>query len=144
MILPKLTSSNLISLGQLCDDDCEILLNKHEMKAMKNNKVILKGYRNSKDGLWDIPIPKTTITPKCCITPLPHPAIYSCRTLHAKCPSTKHTTTTTNITTVAPHLQHLGNLADNNHWDNEISVQNKRNLNHKVNVILRKNKGMQN
>ena len=40
MILPKLTSSNLISLGQLCDDDCEIILNKDIMKAIKNNKVM--------------------------------------------------------------------------------------------------------
>ena len=44
LVLPKLTSSNLISLGQLCDDNCEILLNKNEMKAIKNNKVILKGF----------------------------------------------------------------------------------------------------
>ena len=40
MILPKLTSSSLISLGQLCDDNCDILLNKNKMCAIKNNKII--------------------------------------------------------------------------------------------------------
>ena len=51
LILPKLASSNLISIGQLCDDNCEIILNKHELTAIKNNKVIVKGYRNKHDGL---------------------------------------------------------------------------------------------
>ena len=35
MILPKLASSSLILLGQLCDDDCEILLNKTTMLGIK-------------------------------------------------------------------------------------------------------------
>ena len=39
MILPKLTSSNLISLGQLYDDDCEILLNKNEMRVIKTTRL---------------------------------------------------------------------------------------------------------
>ena len=29
IVLPHLKSANLISLGQLCDDDCQILLNKN-------------------------------------------------------------------------------------------------------------------
>ena len=76
MVLPKLTSSNLISLGQLCDDNCNIILNKKEMCAIKNNKIILKGYRNLKDGLWDIPIKKSTITTQCCESPPMHPSLY--------------------------------------------------------------------
>ena len=38
MILPELKSSNLISLGQLCDDDCQIILDKHQMLALKITK----------------------------------------------------------------------------------------------------------
>ena len=70
MILPKLTSSSLISLGQLCDDNCDILLNKNEMCAIKNNKIILKGYRNHKDGLWDIPIKKPPSHPTAANPPI--------------------------------------------------------------------------
>ena len=61
-ILPKLKSANLISLGQLCDDGCTITLDQDTMKVTKNNTTILKGIRNQKDGLWDIPISKKTIT----------------------------------------------------------------------------------
>ena len=55
-ILPHLKSSSLISLGQLCDDNCQILLTKKNLFAMKNEKLILQGYRNYSDGLWDIPV----------------------------------------------------------------------------------------
>ena len=50
--------SPLLSLGQLCDDGCEIHLSKTELTASKNNNIILKGYRNPSDGLWDVPIPQ--------------------------------------------------------------------------------------
>ena len=36
-ILPGLESSSLVSLGQLCDDDCEILLNKKSLFVIKEN-----------------------------------------------------------------------------------------------------------
>ena len=41
MILPQLKSASLISIGQLCDDDCDVLLNKQHLIAIKNKKVIL-------------------------------------------------------------------------------------------------------
>ena len=49
-------SSSLISVSQLYDNDCDIILNKQSLKVYKENKVILKGIRNTKDRLWDIPI----------------------------------------------------------------------------------------
>jgi len=65
--------SPLISLGQLCDDDCEIYLNRKSLKVTKNNKTVLKGHRStSGDGLWDIPI--TNSIPSN-ITPSPSPSI---------------------------------------------------------------------
>ena len=48
----------LLSLGQLCDDNCDILLTKSKLIAKKNNKIILTGSRNKTDGLWDVPMPQ--------------------------------------------------------------------------------------
>ena len=56
MIIPALKSASLISLGQLCDDNCHILLTKSHLHTIKNGKTILTGYRNPRDGLWDIPL----------------------------------------------------------------------------------------
>ena len=44
-------------MGQLCDDDCVVILCKQSIDVLKNNKSILRGTRNLKDGLWDISIP---------------------------------------------------------------------------------------
>ena len=55
-VIPQLKTSSLISLGQLCDDDCTVLLNKNKLYAVKDDKVLLHGDRNHQDGLWDIPI----------------------------------------------------------------------------------------
>jgi len=50
--------SFLISLGQLCDDNCIVHLDKQKIEVSKNNKLFLKGHRSkSGDGLWNIPIP---------------------------------------------------------------------------------------
>ena len=57
-ILPRLHSASLVSLGQLCDDKCDITLNKREIKVFKNNLQLLTGPRNPFDGLWDIHIPR--------------------------------------------------------------------------------------
>ena len=56
MILPQLKSALLISMGQLCDDDCLVGLSKKKVVVIKNNKIILEGTRNKTDNLWDIPI----------------------------------------------------------------------------------------
>ena len=56
-ILPNLKSASLVSLGQLCDDNCDIALNKKSIRVYKNNKEIMQGPRNYSDGLWDIHIP---------------------------------------------------------------------------------------
>ena len=63
-IVPQLKSSSLISLGKLCDDGCNVLLNKKDLKVFKNTKLILKGHRNLTDGT--IPIVAPTIYPGLC------------------------------------------------------------------------------
>ena len=42
-ILPGLKSSSLISLGQLCDDNCVIQLTKSHLFVFKNNQLVLIG-----------------------------------------------------------------------------------------------------
>ena len=53
-ILPQLTNCSLLSIGQLCDDNCWGLFNKKDLLIFKNKKLILKGKRNKFDGLWDV------------------------------------------------------------------------------------------
>ena len=55
-IFDTMSLSSLISLGKLTDDDCTVSMNKSILQVRKNNKVILLGYRNKDDGLWDIPL----------------------------------------------------------------------------------------
>ena len=48
---------SLISIGQLCDDNCTVILTKKNLKVIKNNSLTLMGTRSATgDGLWDIPI----------------------------------------------------------------------------------------
>ena len=54
-IMPKLKSSSLISLRQLADDNCTILLDREKIIAVKEDQIVLQGFRNKLDGLWDIP-----------------------------------------------------------------------------------------
>ena len=53
-IFKGLKSASLISIGQLCDDGCDVHLARDKMIVKKNNDVILIGPRNYQDGLWDV------------------------------------------------------------------------------------------
>ena len=48
--------ASLISLVQLCDNDCIAILDKNDINILKNKKLILKVHINKKDGLWYIPV----------------------------------------------------------------------------------------
>ena len=41
MVLCQLTSSSLISLGELYNDDCKVNLDKHSLEVCKDNDLIL-------------------------------------------------------------------------------------------------------
>ena len=56
-LLNDLKNSNLISLGQLCDNACYIVLTKKKLNVCKNKSILLQGFRNLDDGLWDISLP---------------------------------------------------------------------------------------
>ena len=47
---------SLVSLRQLCDDNCQIILDKKNFYVFKNETLILQGNRScSVNGLWDVP-----------------------------------------------------------------------------------------
>ena len=77
VILPGLKSSSLISFGKLCDDDCDILLNKRKMYAVKNDEIVLEGDRNFRDRLWDIPVQKTELSPTIITNTPQHAGLYN-------------------------------------------------------------------
>ena len=52
-----MTNSSLLSIGQLCDHECVAVFTKHAMHLYHNAKVILRGVRNTSDGLWDVNLP---------------------------------------------------------------------------------------
>jgi hypothetical protein len=44
-VLDDLQTGTLVSLAQLCDDDCLALFTKYDVKILKNNNVIIQGAR---------------------------------------------------------------------------------------------------
>ena len=92
MILPGLKNASLISIDQLCDNNCTGLLNKRKLLAIKNKQIILEGARNYSDAPWDIPIFKTEIQKDNYPTPDIHPSIYASRSVElANCITAKNT-----------------------------------------------------
>ena len=140
-VLPDLQSASLLSLGTLCDDECEVLLNKTSMTVNKAGKCILKGYRNTKDGLWDVPIstqhpnPKVSIQenyilPKihCIRKKLQQPITQPYKP--SKSPRRKLNTPT--------FLQHLALIAEDTALDQTIEEFKQTDINSKINIIIKK------
>ena len=58
-IFDNINSGSLISIGQLCDDDCVSIFTKYHVDITKDGQIIIGGHRNTSNGLWNI-----TIVPK--------------------------------------------------------------------------------
>ena len=56
LVYPEISNDSLLSIGQLFDDDCIAVFTNKRVLIFKNNKMILEGKRNKKDGLWDVPV----------------------------------------------------------------------------------------
>ena len=58
-VLDYLKNGTLISLSQLCDDDCIALFTKYGVKRIKKYQVIITGKLDD-NGLWSIPLNPTS------------------------------------------------------------------------------------
>ena len=88
------------------------------MMLLKNNKIILRGIRNPKDSLCDIPIQKTNITANCCIAPSPLGPLQQQQPVQKVQRAMKRLNITSNALPL--HLQSLGNLEIDNDFNNSI------------------------
>ena len=52
LIFPELNNESLLSIGQICDRDCQAIFDKNKMKIMRYGAILAKGYRDRQDGLW--------------------------------------------------------------------------------------------
>ena len=55
-IFDHLKSCSLISIGQLCNNDCVALFTKYHVNIFKNGQCIIGGQQNQSNGLWNIPL----------------------------------------------------------------------------------------
>ena len=53
-LFKEMKSKTLISIGQLCDDGMTALFTKESLKISKDNKCIIEGNRDKKNGMWYI------------------------------------------------------------------------------------------
>ena len=51
-----ITTGSLISIGQLCDDNCVVIFTKFDVKILKHNRLIITGLWDRTNGLWNIPL----------------------------------------------------------------------------------------
>ena len=59
-VFSALQNVSLISVGHICDDDCQAIFNKKNLQVLdKNKNIILTGKRNISDSIWDIPLTPT-------------------------------------------------------------------------------------
>ena len=56
-VLQGLTNSSLLSIGQLCDDNCIAVFSKFKLNIYKQGQRVMTGVRNWTDGLWDVIVP---------------------------------------------------------------------------------------
>ena len=54
-IFPNLHSS-LISIGQLCDNECIVTFDKQKFIETKNKDIIIEGYWDPTNGSWQFPL----------------------------------------------------------------------------------------
>ena len=60
LIYPGITNKLLLSIGQICDDNCLALFSKNNLHIFKEDKLILSATHNFSDSLWDMSFPSTS------------------------------------------------------------------------------------
>jgi hypothetical protein len=62
-ILPGLVHNSLISVGQLCDNECSVTFTQDHVTVVRNGKNVMYGSRDPKSRLWRVDL-KQKIAPK--------------------------------------------------------------------------------
>ena len=57
-VFPHLKNESLLSVGQICDDDCKVLFTKNDVKVIKDDKIIIQGQRSPTDKLYNVHLPQ--------------------------------------------------------------------------------------
>ena len=52
-----MTNESLLSIGKFCDDGCIAIFIERNIYVIKNNNLIIHGFRNNIDKLWDVNLP---------------------------------------------------------------------------------------
>jgi hypothetical protein len=53
-ILPGLVHNSLISVGQLCDNECSVTFTQYQVRVSRNGKDVMYGSRDRKSRLWRV------------------------------------------------------------------------------------------
>jgi hypothetical protein len=53
-ILPGVVHNSLISVGQLCDNECSVTFTQDQVTVSKNRKNVMYGSRDPKSRLWRV------------------------------------------------------------------------------------------
>jgi hypothetical protein len=66
-VFPGLVDNSLISVGQLCDNECDVIFNKDTVSGMNNGNCVMLGARDPQSGLWRVNLEnaKTAIQSTC-------------------------------------------------------------------------------
>ena len=152
-ILPELRSFSLLSLVQLCDDDCDIRLNKKKMHVIKDKELILQGTRKKLDGLWDVPVYKTELSSDNFGTTTTNAALYikqetrAAKLFNKPAINKKEQFKTSTSNTFCTEFQDMNQLVEFNECNMLVSTQLKEDRIydtipltkvHKMSVIIRK------
>jgi hypothetical protein len=57
-ILPGLVHNSLISVGQLCDNECSVTFTQDQVTVSKNENCVMYGSRDPKSRLWRVDLKK--------------------------------------------------------------------------------------
>lgn len=60
LVYPKIENESLLSIGQLCDDNCVAIFTRQNLYILKDGVPILEGKRNYIDRLWDVHLKSKT------------------------------------------------------------------------------------
>ena len=133
----------MIPLGKLCDDGCQVLLDKKSRFVVKEKELVIEGYLNEGDLLWDIPVQNPDLLKSKHTTIPEHAGLYSIFQRKNIVPTQKLPTTKTNKPQYNNTFHTFDDLKDFNKCVNLIKEQEQLDCKHvkenELALIIRKN-----